>query len=291
MRARVASILPLGLLALALGLSACGSSSVKSTIDPVAVAAEKTVATKTARFSMTMTERVSALPSPMVMTAEGAENFVTRQASMSMDLSALAAAAGGRLGSASDWKVEAVGDGLVTYMRAPFLQAMLNVDKPWLKIDLEEAGKMAGFNVASLTSYGPNQSNLYLDYLLGAKDTKVLGHELVRGVRTTHYETTVDFDLYLRSLPSDRRADAKKMLDSLNKATNAKYGPFEIWIDAQNRVRREKISSFSDSTPAGKVQMDITIDLFDYDLPVSITIPPADQTVDLVDLAGSLGSS
>jgi len=291
MRVRATSILALGLIALALGLSACGSS-VKSAVDPVAVAAEKTVATKTARFSMTMTEQTSVLPSPITMTAEGAENFADRQATMSMDMSAMASMAGGRLSSSNDWKIDTVMDGLVMYMHAPFLQTVLKVDKPWLKIDLKDVSKMAGLNISSLMSYGPNQSTQYLDYLLGAKDTTVLGHELLRGVRTTHYQTTIDFNLYLRSLPSDRRADAKKMLDSLRKLANPKYGPVEIWIDAQNRVRREKMS-FSETTPGssgGQLEMDMTMDLFDYDLPVTITIPPADQVIDLMQLAGSLGN-
>jgi hypothetical protein len=289
MRVRATSILALGLLALALGLSACGSST-KSALDPVAVAAEKTVAAKTVAYSMTIQEQMPSLPAPVSMTAEGAMDFAGRRMSMSMDMSQMAGLGGAALGSPSDWKIEAVVDGLVMYMKAPFLQTVLKSDKPWIKLDMESIGKQKGIDLSSLMSYDPSQFTRFVDYLRGSKDMQVIDHEQVRGAETTHYEGSVDFDAYIDALPAGQRDAARKALDNVSKLGTPKYGPFDVWVDGQQRIRREKFDYSVSGTSAGDVRIDYTTDFFDYDVPVSITIPPADQTVDLMQLASSLGN-
>jgi hypothetical protein len=286
MRVRAASISTLVLFALALLLSACGSS-VKSTLDPVAAAAETTSTQKTMSLSMTMTEKMPVLPAPITMTAEGATNLSEHRASLSLDLSQLASLAGS---TPSDWKMDEVMDGLVVYMRAPFLQTSLKLDKPWVKMNLESIGKQMEFDFSAFTSYNPNQTTQYLDYLRGGKGAKALGHELIRAVATTHYQVTVDFNQYVDRLPADKRAAAKKSIDNLRKLAHPQYKPFDVWIDAQNRVRREKLS-FTQTVPndGGEMSMTMDIEFFDFNKPVSVTIPPADQTVGLMKLAGSVG--
>ena len=64
MRIRTALMLVLSALALALALSSCAVSSVKSSVDPVAVAAEQTVKAQTVHVSMTMSEEAPSLPAP-----------------------------------------------------------------------------------------------------------------------------------------------------------------------------------------------------------------------------------
>lgn len=288
MRARATPILTLGLLALALGLSACGSS-VKSTIDPVAAAAEKTSAQETMRMSMTMTMNAFA-PKPLTLTAEGAANLSEQKSSMSMDMSQFASLAGGQLGSRYDGKTEAVMDGLVMYMRAPYLQTALGSNQTWIKMDLGSIGKQMGFDYSAFMSSNPNQMTQYLDYLRGADGAQVLGHESIRGVETTHYRATVDFDRYLDLLPADKRGLAKKSLDNLRKQSDQAIEPFDVWIDSQNRVRRLKIIFSETSTDnSGDTSTIMEIEFFDFNKPVSITIPPADQTADLMELVGSLG--
>ena len=277
------------MLALAL-LSACGSS-VKSTADPVAAAAEKTVAAKTVQFSMTIQEQMPSLSAPVSMTADGAMDFAGKKMSMSMDMSQMAALAGEALGSSSDMKTETVIDGLVMYMKAPFLQTILKSDKPWIKFDMESIGKQQGLDLSSLMSYDPSQFVRFVDYLRGSKDMQVVGHEQVRGIATTHYQGNIDFDAYLKALPADQRAAARKALDNVSKFDKPVYSLFDVWVDGQQRIRREKFDYSLSVASAGSVKTGFAIDLFDYDVPTSITIPPADQTVDMQQLAGSLGSS
>lgn len=290
MRIRVSSLLTLVLFALALGLSACGSSA-KSTVDPVAAAAENTVAAKTVHFSMTIQEQMASLPAPVSMTSEGSMDFAGKQMSMSMDLSQMAALDGEALGSPSDWKIEAVIDGLVMYMKAPFLQTLLKSDKPWIKLDVGSIGKQQGLDLSSLMKYDPSQLTRFVDYLRGSKDMQVIAHERVRGIATTHYQGSVDFDAYLKALPADQRAAAKEAQDKLSQIGKPVYGLFDVWIDGQQRVRREKFDYSIDVANSGSMEAAFSIDFFDYDVPTSITVPPADQTVDLEQLAGSLGSS
>jgi hypothetical protein len=111
MRIRTALMLVLSALALALALSSCAVSSVKSSVDPVAVAAEQTVKAQTVHVSMTMSEEAPSLPAPLTIAADGVEDFTNQRAAMNMDMSALASLAGERLGSPDDWKIETVMDG------------------------------------------------------------------------------------------------------------------------------------------------------------------------------------
>ncbi len=290
MRIRVSSLLTLVLFALALGLSACGSSA-KSTVDPVAAAAENTVAAKTVHFSMTIQEQMPSLSAPVSMTADGAMDFAGKKMSMSMDMSQMAALGGEAFGSSSDMKTETVIDGLVMYMKAPFLQTILKSDKPWIKFDMESIGKQQGLDLSSLMSYDPSQLTRFVDYLRGSKDMQVVGHEQVRGIATTHYQGNIDFDAYLKALPADQRAAARKALDNVSKLGKPVYSLFDVWIDGQQRIRREKFDYSIDVANSGSMEAAFSIDFFDYDVPTSITVPPADQTVDLEQLAGSLGSS
>jgi hypothetical protein len=290
MRIRATSMLVPVVLSLALGLSACGSSSLRSAVDPVAVAAEKTVAAKTVDYSMTVQERVLSLPAPVSITAEGAMDFANHRMSMSMDMSQLAALGGEALGSPSDWKIEAVIDGLVMYMKAPFLQTLLKSDEPWIKLDLGSIGKQQGLDLSSLMSYEPSQFLQVVDYLRGSKDMQVIDHESVRGVATAHYRGSVDFDAYLRALPADQRLAAKQAQDELNQAGKPVYGLFDVWIDGQQRVRRERFDYSIGAASGGSVDVEFSIDFFDYDVPISVAIPPADQTIDLGQLESSLGT-
>jgi len=289
-RIRAASTLALVACALATVLSACGGSSVKSAVGPVAVAAEKTVAAKTVHYSMSIQEQMSSLPAPVSMTAEGAMDFANQQMSMSMDMSQMASLGGGALGSPSDWKIEAVTDGLVMYMKAPFLQTLLKYDKPWIKLDMGSIGKQQGLDLSSLMSYDPSQFTRFVDYLRGSKDMQVIGHEQVRGIETTHYQGNIDFDAYLKALPADQRAAAKKALDNVSKLGKPVYSLFDVWVDGQQRVRREKFDYSLSAASAGSVEIAFSIDFFDYNVPFTIAIPPADQTADLMQLAGALGN-
>jgi hypothetical protein len=287
MRIRATSILVPSALVLLVMLSACGASKLKSNVDPVAVAAKKTAAANTVRFSMTMTEQASIFPAPITITADGTMDYATQQATMSMDMSQMASIGGSALGSPSDWKMDAVMDGLVMYMKAPFLTRLLKTDRPWLKFDMESLAKQQGYDLSSLMSYDPSEVTRYVDYLRGSKDTSVVGHEQIRGMATTHYRGSVDFDAYLKALPADKREAAKAALDKVNKLGEPEYGPFDVWVDAQGRIRRETFSYSMKAATTGNIELSLTMDLFDYDLPVSITVPPDYLTVDLMQVLGS----
>ena len=290
MKIRGASMFVLVGLALAVGLSACGGSSLKSAVDPVAAAAAKTAAAKTARFSMKMNEQLPGLSTPISITAEGTMDLANRRMSMSMDMSQMAALGGSAVGSPSDWNIEMVADGLVLYMKMPFLQRELKTDKPWFKLDMKSVGKQQGVDLSALMNYDPGEVTRYVDYLRGSKDMMVVGHELVRGVETTRYLGSVDFGTYLKALPADKRAAAKEALAKVGKFGKPEYGLFEVWVDAQQRVRRETFSYSLNATATEKLKASFSMELYDYDAPVSITVPPANQTVDMMQLAGSLGS-
>jgi hypothetical protein len=101
--------------------------------------------------------------------------------------------------------------------------------------------------------------------------TKV-GTETVDGAATTHYRVTV---------PPQTFATSGMIA--------GKPVPVDVWIDAQHRVRQEKLSvvltadgsSASASGSARKtLGMTMTLHLSDFGTPVRVSAPPAGQVTD-----------
>lgn len=121
-----------------------------------------------------------------------------------------------------------------------------------------------------------------LAYLRGAKDVQTLGQETVRGIETTHYRATVDFELVLASLPGSERLLLEQIRERLQNG-QPEYEPFDVWIDSDGYARKlafgfsMKASGSSDK----RITEHITYELYDFNAPISIELPPADQVVDM----------
>ena len=68
--------------------------------------------------------------------------------------------------------------------------------------------------------------------------------------------------------------------------------PVDVWIDAQDRVRRmHLVQEFSPAAPAGNApatslpsSVELTMELFDFGTAVSVQPPPPDHLIDISDL-------
>jgi hypothetical protein len=178
-----------------------------------------------------------------------------------------------------DFEVRAVGT--VMYMRMPFLQAAAPQLKPWIKVDLSEAGKDLGIDLDALMELG-NQADptKALDYLRAAGDVKELGDATVRGVKTTRYKGVIDLERYAKQL--EKKGGGKAAAASVRKVmelSGATTMPIELWIDDDSLVRRmvwnQTVAAAAGQDPT---TVKATMEMFDYGADVNVVVPPANQT-------------
>ena len=259
---------------MAAALAACGGGDAVA-LDPVAEAATKTSAAKSMRLEMRMTMSAPEFGSnPVAVTirgvAEGERSAMTIR---------MPAVEGFELGN-----IEARSDGLVMYMRMPFLQQLAPQMKPWIKLDLREAGKELGVDFDAIMELSrqtdPTQA---LTYLRAAGEVEELGEAAVRGVQTTHYRAVIDLDRYASQLEDESKA----MADAIRKVaelTGQSTIPMELWIDEDSLVRRMSWEQQVPIDAGNPSEVKMTMDLFDYGADVEVVIPPDDQTTTLEEL-------
>ena len=172
-------------------------------------------------------------------------------------------------------------DDLVIYLRSDALAGALPAGKKWLKLDLKEAGKKSGIDLAQLQqlSGGSSDPTQFLTYLAKAGDVRKVGSEVVNGTPTTHYHAVIDFDKLAGSAGS-----AADSVRQVQKFTGAKTLPTDIWIDARQRVRRQTVD-ISAQQPV-PVSFSLTIDYKRFGVPVDVQAPAADETIDYSSVVG-----
>ena len=153
-------MLGLSLLGAAAALAGCG---VWKTVDPVASAATKTENAGGAKVAMTV-----GLDGPGGQSFSLAANgvFDKGPADMTMDVSSLLAAANlpSSDGSIEVRYLQESGDP-VLYLNAPFLSTMIPGGKPWVRLDLEQAGKGLGVDLNQLMGQANQNPAQVLDML------------------------------------------------------------------------------------------------------------------------------
>lgn len=262
---------------LATAIAACGGDAVA--LDPVAEAATKTAAAKSMRLELTMKMTAPELGAqPATIRATGVS--AGERSAMTMRMPAVQ---GIDLG-----EIETRSDGLVLYMRMPFLQRAAPQLKPWLKIDLGKAGDDLGLDFAALVELGrQTDPTKALEFLRAAGEVEEVGAATVRGTQTTHYQGIVDLARYADQLEDEQgsEAAAARSLRKVIELTGKSTMPLELWIDSDSLVRR---MTWQQTTVAAEgaapTKVAATMDLFDYGADVDVVIPPDAQTTSLEEL-------
>jgi hypothetical protein len=166
-------------------------------------------------------------------------------------------------------------------MRIPFLNASLPGVKPWLKLDLDRSARSSGLDFSGFLQLGrggdPTQT---LRYLRAAGDVKRVGTETVRGVETTHYHATIDLEKVPSTVRPADRARTRRAVRRLEQVTGLRSLPVDVWADAQDRVRRLRIDEAL-NLGTGTAEMTVDSQLYDFGVPVEVTLPPASDVTDL----------
>jgi hypothetical protein len=206
------------------------------------------------------------------MTGDGVFDLSSGRGTMSMQY-------GLGFGELTGATFESVSDGAVIYLKMPV--SILPSSKPWVKIDLQQAGQEAGIDLQTLQQAGSNDPTQFLQFLRGvSKDVKTVGKDDVRGEATTHYKATVDLQKAAQSLGPE----AGRSIDNLIEQLGTSKVPAEYWIDGEGRLRRMAMTLDSDGKDGPMPPTDMTYELYDFGAPVDVTIPPANQVMTLDEL-------
>jgi hypothetical protein len=163
--------------------------------------------------------------------------------------------------------------GTTFYIGIPEEQRASMDGKQWMKMDLGDMGAGSEALSQQFDNMDPVKS---IETLLKGKAVTVVGEDTVDGVKTVHYATTGSIDTYLEQLDATMR---KTVRDQLAKAgvTEVKT---DVWVDEQYQPRRVHMVMGTMS--------DFTVNYTDYGTPVTVEVPPADQTVDFKEMMDQL---
>lgn len=256
--------------------------------------ASATRAADSGRFELDLS--MSMAGQKLSMGGTGSFDRATDATQMTLDMSSFAKTLGALGGGSAppgfddpaNWKLDAVQQGKVVYLRFPLLASQLN-GAEWVKLDLGKLAALSGTPLGQFGSFGAGDPREILDALRSvAGSIEPVGREDVRGVATSHYVAMLD-PTKLAEAAAKQGASA----DLVSKFTNsfAQLGlgllPLHVWIDDQQLVRKLELEvKPGDSSAAAGMEVSIGLELFDYGAPISISAPPTAETVDVSNLAG-----
>jgi hypothetical protein len=168
------------------------------------------------------------------------------------------------------------------YLRySPMTQA-LHTTKPWIELPLSALSKASGLNLSSLLNQMETSNPLTQTQLLtGASNVRAVGTGTVDGVPVTEYTGTYTMSAALAKLPADVRAQLGQAIQKAG--INAVQ--FRAWIDGQHQLR--KLVATEDSSAFTET---ITMTVTSVNQPVTISAPPASQTMTLpASILGAMG--
>jgi hypothetical protein len=262
---------------LAIALSGCaGSSTVSSVVDPVAQAAQ--ISELAPGFKASVSEEITPSDSSEVVTASGTGIFDQRNRRSIFSIQ-------GKTGEHS-FNAETQYSKLALYMRLPSSSKTSSIThgKPWIKLDLRGVSAALGVNFSTLTdsSASSNPSQL-LSYLKAASGQVTrIGAEQVRGVPTTHYRATIDYDRYASRVTPAQRASASQSVAALERLTGTHSQLVDVWVDGQHRVRREEINFHEClAGTSGSNQIHLKIEFFAFGVQAMPAVPPSGEVANV----------
>ena len=100
-------------------------------------------------------------------------------------------------------------------------------------------------------------------------------------MKTTHYRATIDLSRVPRRAKPSQRAAAQQTIRRIIQQTGTSKLPVDVWIDAGRRVRQVHYLQRTRRPDGQIVPMAMTISMYGYGQPVSITAPPSSDVKDV----------
>jgi hypothetical protein len=267
------------------GPSTTTSSTASVSLADLSRAADVSAAASGYRTVMTMHQTVPGLGQ---LTLTGTGSFdKQQQGSMNMTIK-IPGAAAAALGSAL--QVAMVIDHGTVYMKLPTsLTSRLPGIKPWLQLNLNQAGAGSNSGISSLLSSSrqlsdPSQYFQWLHAVAGSS-LKNLGTATVDGVHTTHYHAEVGLSQLSQAFRSGNQPALAQAEAQLRKTIAGGKVPIDVYIDSSNLVRRIVINEAAKVD--GKTESSaITLDFPQYGSQPAPTVPPSNQITNFRALSG-----
>ena len=167
--------------------------------------------------------------------------------------------------------IEEIFAGRTLYLKMPALAQQLG--KPWVKFSFAEFQHGTGISFAQIIQQAQQNNPLVQTQMLAsAKNVRVVGHQVIDGVPTTHYTGTYTAAAALARLPSSLRATEQKGLQTLG-VTSVQ---FSVWLDGQHQAR--KIVAYENGTSE---QATVTLTVTGINQPITVTLPPRSQVASI----------
>lgn len=269
-------LLSLQLVALVVGLTACGGDALS--LDPVASAAAKTVESGSSRVEFTIAMKVAG--ESVDMTGSGVFDYRDPRGSVTYRM---------QIQGLGNMSINLRMIGTKMYMRMPeeLAGAGLTNGKEWLGVDLGKSLERAGLGSLDFTQQqDPAQT---LQFLRAASaDVKEAGTARVRGVETTRYVGRMDFRKALDAgvdkleLSAAERAKARKGMKWMLDQLGSDSVPFEVFVDDDGLLRRMTMD-MSMALEGEQITMALRMDYFDFGVEVDVQAPPARDVYDATD--------
>ncbi len=282
---------------LAVAAVGCGGSAVAvPELTSLTRVAQKSSTADSARFALTLDMSVPIADQKLAFSAEGGFDTTANRAQLTFDLSSLAelfqslgsslgGTVTGDLGSPTDWKLEAIQDGDTVYIRFPLIAKQLPPGKTWIKGDAKTLSSSGTGNLSQFGSFaGTDPRDVFALLKAVSGSIEAVGHEELRGVETSHYRATIDTAKLEKLVPAEQRQSLGS-LDQTAKQAGLTELPLDIWIDADQQVRKLSIDlDAKQPGSAASVKASLVVELYDYGAPLDFELPPADQVVDAATL-------
>lgn len=281
------------LLVTVLVAAGCGGSTVADqqlSLAALSRSASSSAEASSGRFAFDMTLELPGAQEGLAFSGEGAFDKESDRASFSVDMSAFAKLLGGFVGAlgaaagtdAPDfddpdaWKIDAVQDGKVTYVRFPAVSKSLPAGKTWIRADGQSL-KVDGFDVGGLERSARTDPRQLLEVLKAAGgEVETVGAESLRGTDTTHYRATIDPNVVAKL-----GVGTNPSLTPLTEQAHVSTVPVDVWLDGSGLVRKLTLSlSATEAQSAGSGRASMSFELWDYGETVDVAVPPADEVVD-----------
>jgi hypothetical protein len=244
----------------------------------VADAATKTSSLKSYRVQTTTTLKLG--KRDVTFKGDGVFAPKGRRGRLSLDMSALNQISGAEGSPYNLGHAQFVLDGTTIYMRIPLLKQLNPSLKPWVKLDLGQAGRTRALDFGAFLQFGqggdPTQA---LEYLRATGKLDKEGTEKLRGVSTTQYKGTVDLRKVAEKAPTTLRAELRTNAKRLIALTGSSKIPVDVWVDDGGYVRKERYTEKLE-LQGHKVDVVASVELSDFGTPVIAPVPPAADVSD-----------
>jgi hypothetical protein len=297
-----AALVVLGVVSVLAGCGGGGGTTVSGepiSLEQLSRAATSSAEAESGRFAFSLEMSMPGTDKPFAFTGEGAFDAGPNRAQLSFDFSSFAELLGGLFsgfagpgaqapdfGDPSAWRIEAVQDDEVVYMRFPAMSSELPEGKSWVRVAAGETAEMHGFDFSQLEDFTKNDPREALGFLRAASERiETVGTEELRGATTTHYRATVNLAEYEKLVPASEREELGSMTNDLLEQSGLDELPVDLWLDEDGFVR-QLVMSFSAKQPGTTEPVDgsMKFELWDYGKAVDIDLPPASQVVDAASL-------